>query len=455
MHFPSASRSFDIMAKAESQQLDYKQQWQDSHLATLCAFANTEGGAIHLGKDDQGQILPPDNPKKLLETLPGKIIQKLGVYPRLDLQEESNTTYIIISVEASPLPVALNGKYYRRVGSTNQEVKGQALAQFLLARSGNRWDDQPEPTATVADLDRETLQRFQRLAAQRLPSIQGEPLKTDKDIVALLEKLELAVGKTLKRAAILLFGKKPQAFYSAAYLKIGLFASDAELLSDDHIRGNLFQQVDQALEVLRLKYLVPKIYYEGIVRKEKAEYPETALREAIINALIHRDYAGPTLQISVYDDKMILWNEGALPDTLSVEDLQRKHPSRPRNRLLSDIFYKAGYIESWGRGTIAILQDCERAGLPTPQFREAFGGLEVTFFKDGLTEEKLAKLPLNERQRKAIQYLKERSRITNKDYQQLNQCSRNTASNDLKELIKLGLVLQAGRRGAGSFYVLA
>ena len=443
------------MAKAESQQLDYKQQWQDSHLATLCAFANTEGGTIHLGKDDRGQPVRLENPKKLLETLPGKIIQKLDIYPRLDIHDESSNPYIAIMVEASPLPVALNGKYYRRVGSTNQELKGQTLAQFLVARSGNRWDDQAEPRARVADLDRETLKRFQRLASERLPSIQGEPLKTDKDILALLGKLELTVGKTLKRAAIVLFGKNPQALYDAAYLKIGLFATDTELLSDDHIKGNVFQQVDQALDVLRLKYLVPKIYYEGIVRKEKAEYPETALREAIINALIHRDYAGDILQISVYDDKMILWNQGTLPDALSVEDLQRKHPSRPRNRLLSDIFYKAGYIESWGRGTLAILQDCERAGLPTPQFREAFGGFEVTFFKDGLTEEKLAKLPLNERQRKAIHYIKERSRITNKNYQQLNQCSRNTASNDLKELIELGLVIQAGRRGAGSYYVLS
>jgi len=443
------------MAAAESPQLDYQPQWQDDHLVALCAFANAEGGAIHLGKDDQGRTVPLSNPEKLLETLPAKIIQKLGIYPRLDLQTTDSGPFIVIQIEASPLPVALNGKYYQRVGSTNQELKGPSLTQFLLAQSGNRWDDQPEPRATLSDLDRTTLQRFQRLAAQRLPAIQGEPLKTEADFLALLEKLDLTEGKVLKRAAILLFGKNPQAYYYESYLKIGLFASDAELLSDDQIKGNLFQQVDGSLEVLRLKYLVPKIYYDGVIRKEKAEYPETALREAIINALIHRDYAGTVLQISVYDDKMILWNEGGLPPTLSVEDLQRKHPSRPRNQLLSDVFYKAGLIESWGRGTIAILQDCEAAGLPTPQFREAFGGLEVTFYKDSLTEEKLAQLPLNDRQRTAIQYLKDRSRITNKDYQRINHCSRNTASNDLKVLIDLGMVRQAGRRGAGSFYVLS
>ncbi|MEK6480916.1 ATP-binding protein [Catalinimonas sp. 4WD22] len=442
------------MADLESQHLDYKQSWQDEHLKTLCAFANAEGGEIHLGKDDQGKITPLEQPKKLLESLPGKIIQKLGVYPRLDLVQEEEQAFIVIRIEASPLPVGLNGRYYKRIGSTNQELKGPMLSQFLMEKSGNGWDELPEPQATLKDLDVNTLQRFQRFASERVPSIRQEPLKTDKDLLSFLQKLNLAEGGMLSRAAILLFGKEPQRYYRDAYLKIGMFASDAELLSDDHIKGNLFNQVEQGMEVLKLKYLVPKVYYEGIVRKEKAEYPESALREAIINALVHRDYAGPPLQISVYDDKMILWNEGGLPATLTIEDLKHKHPSRPRNRSLSDVFYKAGYIESWGRGTIAITQDCIRAGLPEPAFREAFGGLEVTFFKNTLTEEQLAKLPINDRQRQAIQYLKEYSRISNKDYQELTNCSRNTASNDLKELVSLKIIMQAGRKGAGSYYVL-
>jgi ATP-dependent DNA helicase RecG len=442
------------MANLESHNLDYKQSWQDEHIKTLCAFANSEGGMIQLGKDDHGHIVALENPKKLLESLPGKIIQKLGIYPRVDLEEENGNPFISISVDASPLPVGLNGKYYLRVGSTNQELKGPVLSQFLMEKSGNGWDDLPEPRATFKDLDLDTLQRFQRLASERVPSIRLEPLKSSKDVALFLQKLELAQNDVLNRSAVLLFGKDPQRLYRDAYLKIGLFASDAELLSDDHIKGNLFNQVEQAIEILRLKYLVPKVYYKGIVRKEKAEYPESALREAIINALVHRDYAGPPLQISVYDDKMIIWNEGGLPGTLTIEDLKHKHPSRPRNRTLSDIFYKAGYIESWGRGTIAIMQDCVRAGLPEPSFREAFGGLELTFFKNILTDEQLSKLPLNDRQRKAIGYLKEYSRITNKDYQELTQCSRNTASNDLKEMISLKLIMQAGRKGAGSFYVL-
>lgn len=442
------------MPQYESQHLDFKQSWQDDHLKTLCAFANTEGGAIHLGKDDQGKVIPLDNVKKLLETLPGKIIQKLSIYPRVDLRQEDGAEFVSITVEASPLPVAHNGKYYQRVGSTSQEIKGINLSQFLVSRGMEGWDDVPEPRATVADLDKATIVNFTRMAAQRVPAIRQEPLETEEDLIHLLQKLDLMEGATLTRSAVLLFGQEPQRFYREAYVKIGLFASAAELLSDDQVRGNLFQQAERSMEVLRLKYLAPKIYYDKMVRKEKAEYPETALREAIVNAIIHRDYAGPPVQISVYDDRLIFWNEGPLPATLGIADLKARHPSRPRNKTLSDIFYKAGYIEAWGRGTIAITEDCLREGLPEPEFREAFGGLEVVFYKNRLTEENLQQLPINDRQRLAIAYLKQNGRITNKDYQRVADCSRNTATNDLKALIELDIIEQAGQRGAGSYYVL-
>ena len=437
------------MSQYESQHLDFKQSWQDDHLKTLCAFANSKGGAIHLGKDDQGQVIPLDNVKKLLETLPGKIIQKLSVYPRVDLHQEDGATFVIITVEASPLPVAYHGKYYQRVGSTNQEIKGQPLATFLMDRGGKGWDSQHEVTAGLDDIDPATVETFRRLATTRVPSI-----ATEDDLLPLLQKLNLAEGERLKRAAILLLGNNPQRFFPQSYTKVGLFASDSELLTDDVIQGNLFEQVERTIEVLKSKHLIPKIHYEQWLRKQKLEYPEDALREAVINAIVHRDYAGPPVQIRVYDDKLVVWNEGPLPSTITIADLKTAHPSRPRNQLLSDIFYKAGYIEAWGRGTITIIESCRREGLPEPKFREAFGGVELSFYKEQLTEEDLQQLPINDRQRLAIAYLKQNGRITNKDYQRVADCSRNTATNDLKALVALDIIEQAGQRGAGSYYVL-
>jgi ATP-dependent DNA helicase RecG len=141
--------------------------------------------------------------------------------------------------------------------------------------------------------------------------------------------------------------------------------------------------------MLRVKYLLSNITYEGIYRKDNMEYPEEALREAIINAVIHRNYMGAHTQLRIDPDSLNLWNEGGLPPGINVSDLKKWHLSRPRNELLADVFFKAGMIEAWGRGTVKIVDECKKAGLPEPEFREEFGGLSVHFIKADKSQEKV------------------------------------------------------------------
>ncbi len=127
-------------------------------------------------------------------------------------------------------------------------------------------------------------------------------------------------------------------------------------LAPSFVKGNLFEQLEKSLEILRTKYLLSKIKFEGIHRREILEYPYKALRESIINALIHRNYLGSsTIQVRVYNDRITFLNEGKLPPEVPVEKLKTEHLSKPRNKLLADVFYKAGFIEGWGRGTIEIV----------------------------------------------------------------------------------------------------
>lgn len=144
-----------------------------------------------------------------------------------------------------------------------------------------------------------------------------------------------------------------------------------------------------------------------------------------------------------------------MPKDIKIADLKKSHPSRPRNELLADVFFKAGLIETWGRGTIKITNECKKAGLPEPEFKEEFGGFSICFYKDIFTEENLQKMGLNERQVKAVLYVKEKGKITNGDYQELNKCSRNTVTNDLRKLIQKGIIKESGKKGAGAFYVIA
>ena len=203
----------------------------------------------------------------------------------------------------------------------------------------------------------------------------------EKSTRAVLQKLNLMEEGKLRRAALLLFGKDPKKFYITAYIKIGKFAGPADLISTDDVEGNLFDQVEKAMEMLRIKYLLSSITYEGIYRKDNMEYPEEALREAIINTVIHRNYMGAHTQLRIDTDSLNLWNEGGLPPDIAIEDLKKWHLSKPRNEFLADAFFKAGMIEAWGRGTIHIIDECKKAGLPEPEFREEFGGLSVHFRK--------------------------------------------------------------------------
>ncbi|SEA67740.1 ATP-dependent DNA helicase RecG [Arachidicoccus rhizosphaerae] len=251
----------------------------------------------------------------------------------------------------------------------------------------------------------------------------------------LFDKLRLTENGQLKRATIVLFAKEPDKFFPNTSVKIGRFGKDdADLIFQENEEGCLIVILQSILNQLQHKFLVREISFEGLKRIERSAYPVEALREAILNACVHRNYMGAPTQIRVYDDKIIFWNEGALPEGLSVEALKGFHASQPRNVLVADVCFKGGYIDSWGRGIQKIFSACKIAGLPEPEIKEFQNGLLVTLFKNHLSPERLTKLGLNERQLKAVEFVKENGRITNKDYQKLNLIAKPTAKRDLSRL---------------------
>ena len=201
--------------------------------------------------------------------------------------------------------------------------------------------------------------------------------------VDLLDRLRLTEGNYLKRAAVLLFHADPLRHVGGAFVKIGFFRGDSELIYHDEIHGDLFTQAGQTLDLLRTKYLKAAVTYEGIVRVERFPIPREALREAILNALVHRDYMTATpVQIRVYDDRLVLWNPAVLPDGWTAETLRRPRASQPHNPDVANAFFRAGEIEAWGRGIAGIFHACMQAGLPEPILNFDAGGVRVTFTFD-------------------------------------------------------------------------
>jgi ATP-dependent DNA helicase RecG len=436
----------------ESQNIEYKESWRDEYLKWICGFANAKGGTIYIGKDDNGNIVGIANAKKLMEDIPNKTKDVLGVIVDVNLHTTAQGDYLEIIVEDYPYPVNYKGQYHYRSGSTKQELKGAALDKFLLQKKGKKWDSVPVPNVSVTDLDNETFDFF-RKRAFKSNRIEEDALTDSNE--HLIENLQLKENEYLKRASILLFHPKPENFVTGAYIKIGFFESDSELMYQDEIHGNLFHQIEKTIDLLFTKYIKANISYEGIHRIETFDYPKEAIREALLNAISHKDYSsGFPIQISVYKDKLMIWNEGQLPENWTTEKLTRKHSSKPYNPDIANAFFRSGYIESWGRGTIKIIEKCIEVGLPSPLYHYDGSDFSVEFRKDIYHTEYLQTLNLNERQVKAILYAKENGKITNSEYQKLNDCSRNTASNDLSELVEKKLLKPSGQKGAGAFYSL-
>lgn len=437
---------------SETQNIEYKQSWRDEYLKWICGFANANGGSIFIGKDDNGKVVGITDAKKLLEEIPNKVRDVLGILADVNLHPTSQGDFIEIIVEAYPYPVNYKGQYHYRSGSTKQELKGMALDKFLLQKKGKRWDGMPVPKVSAKDLKQETFDFFRKRAfkSQRIE----EDILTDSN-EHLLENLQLRENDFLKRASILLFHTNPENFVTGAYIKIGYFETDDDLKFQDEIHGNLFEQIEKTMDLLFTKYIKAAISYEGINRVETYEYPKDAVREALLNAIAHKDYSGGIpIQISVYRDKIIFWNEGQLPENWTVKNLLEKHASRPYNPDIANALFRSGYIESWGRGTIKIIRECKQAGIPAPIFSYDSSDISVEFRKDIYNEKSLQSLNLNGRQVKALLFAKDKGKITNSEYQTLNDCSRNTASNDLTELVERNLIIASGQKGAGAFYTL-
>lgn len=189
----------------ESQNIEYKQSWKDEFLKWICGFANAQGGTIYIGIDDSENVVGIENAKYLLENLPNKIIQATGIVPTIELHSKNSKHYLSINIKPSEQPVACNGKYYMRSGSTLQELSGNSLTDFLLRKTNTTWDTHTVPEATLDDIDTESVNYFVNTAveAKRL-----NPKTKQESIEAVLRKLKLINGEgKITFAALMLFGK--------------------------------------------------------------------------------------------------------------------------------------------------------------------------------------------------------------------------------------------------------
>ncbi len=273
-----------------------------------------------------------------------------------------------------------------------------------------------------------------------------------------LKHLNLIRHGAPNHGGILLFGKNPQQCIASAEIKCLHFHGtkvQKPIPSYQIYKGTVFDQVDQALDFVLSKLARPVTPGQGTPASDVAyEIPERVVREAIVNAIAHRDYtSNAAVQVMLFSDRLEVWNPGELPSGITLADLCREHPSVPHNPLVCDPLFLAHYVEKAGTGTLDMIRLCRDEGLPEPDFEQRGGEFVVTIWRDWLTDDVLNSLGLNDRQRKGIALAKQQGEISNQDYQKETGTIRKTAARDLDELVRKGLLEKKGA-GRGVHYVL-
>ena len=437
----------------ETQNLEYKESWRDEYMKTLCAFANTSGGTLEIGRNDKGIVTGVENIEKLLEDLPNKIKNAMAIVADISLATKNYQSYISITVGEYPFPISYRGRYYTRSGSTTQELTGNALDEFILRKNGKTWDGVPVPYIKFEDFESDAFKIFRRKALSSGRLTQADLDMTDE---ALLGTLQLTEPGYLKRAALLVFHQDPERWVPGAYVKIGVFDTDTDLRYQHEVHGSLITMPDKVIEIVYSLYFKGIISYEGIQRVETFPVPHDAFREAITNAIVHRDYStGVPIQIRVYTDKVIIHNDGVLPPNWSAEEAIKSPMSQPHNPLIAGAFFRSGQIESWGRGIRRMTESCEAWGKPQPKIDVRYNSVFSITFKTGITNDITNKDTnnLNDTQKQIVALMQVNPLVSVNDMANaLGIAGRNIKAN-IKTLKEIGVIERIGSTRKGQWIV--
>ena len=440
------------MIDKEKQNIEWKETWKEDYLKWICGFANAQGGKIYIGKNDDGTVTGITNAKKLLEDIPNKVRDVLGIIVDVNLYSEENKDYLEIVTLPSSYPVNYKGEYHYRSGSTKQLLKGTALTQFLFEKTGITWDSIPLDNLSADDFWRDSFDIFRKQAILSKRMDEKDLNMTNEQ---LLDSLGLIKGGKILRAGMMLFHQNPEKWINGAYIKIGFFESDSEISYMDEIHGSLISQADKVIDLIFTKYLKANITYEGVTRVETYPFPKPAIREAVYNAIVHKNYATQIpIQISIYKDKLYISNDCILPSGWTVETLMGKHRSKPFNPNIANGFFRAGFIETWGRGIEKICEACKNYGTTLPEYTVYPEDIMIKFEALNTDTNTDTNTDINFKIEKLLEYLKENPKATQKELAKYFDVTKRTIERNMNILKKEKFIERVGNNRSGYWQIL-
>ncbi len=449
-----------LIKHGESEILEFKNSTGSlsAGMQTVCAFLNSNhGGTVIFGVKDNGQIVGQEVTDKTRKEIATEL-NKLEPHAKVDISFvhiAGNRQAIVFSANpGAKAPYNYDGRAFVRNQSTTMRMTKEEYMYLHNQSNPALWESLTSSSCRLSDLDHNRIREVARMAVaeKRLPEVAMRA-----GVLGILKKLKLIVNEKLTNAAVILFCKNEQKQFMQSSIKLARFAGidKTEFLDTKIFNANAFDLYDKAIDFLTFSLPVAARIEPGNPKRvEEPAIPYNVLREAVINALVHRDYShsGGSIDIAVYDDRVNISNIGALPKGVLLNQLSKEHPSIQRNPLIAHVFYLCGKIEKWGRGTLDMIQDCKKSGNPAPKYEEIGGSFSVTLpLKTPIrnvifTLKQIPTQTLTDRQKEILEILKRGPIKTSQIIDKMSiKLTDRMLQRELAKLKNMALIKSAGR----------
>ncbi|MBE9464794.1 RNA-binding domain-containing protein [Dyadobacter subterraneus] len=442
---------------SENSNTEYKSRFSDAVIETLVAFANTKGGQIFIGINDDGEpvknfVIREETVQQWLNEIKHKT--QPSVIPDSEFLEIEGKEIISLSIKEFPIkPVAFRGRYFKRVQNSNHQLNLREISDMHLKTFNTSWDSYATNDYKLDDISLEKVRSF----IEKSNILKENPLQDDP--LTVLYKFELIKESQIANACHLLFAKND---VFLATIELGRFSAPTLIKDGLTLRSDLFSQIEDVLTFIKKHINKEYIITGNPQREERWEYPLNAIREIIINMIVHRDYMhyGDS-SVKVFDHYIEFFNPGPLPQSISIEQLlSGDYTSQARNKKVSSIFKEAGVIEKYGSGIKRIQNAFLNYGLEAPVFENFQHGFRVIVSTQTVlktvekTVEETVEKTVEKTEEIILNLIKSDSRITTKAIQQITGLSRRGIEWQIQKLKDQKIINRIGPDKGGHWEII-
>ena len=447
----NTSEILDIIKNGETDKVEFKTSFNKEVIETIVAFANTKGGSVYIGISKNNNIVGVNINNESVQNWINEIKNKTtpSLIPDTEIIEIEDKKIVLIKITEYPIkPISSQGKYYKRICNSNHLLITEEIANEHLKTINTSWDYYPSPYHNIEnDIDFEKVIKFiTQVERKNDTTINIKPIE-------FLKKYELIRKDKITLGAYLLFSKN---YCLLSDVQVGRFKTDITIIDSISLNTDLFTEVDEILSFIRKHLMVEYIITGEPQRTERFDYPLDAIREIVINMIVHRDYRSSSASIiKIFDDRIEFFNPGNLYDGLTINDLlSDNYSSKSRNKLIAKAFKEIGLIERYGSGIKRILNICKNYGMNSPKFEEVFSGFRVILFKEKSNKKLNDELndELNASQKKVLNFIKTNPGKMAKDISEELQIPFGSIDRHIRVLLKKQLVVRKGSKKIGGYY---